>query len=84
MPPELGRMISLIAEAKMHFILAAQGTAPGSAQRRAEIDALEHCNARIDVHLEALGGMSELPERFQVEIRVCALAVPKLRGAQPS
>ncbi len=79
MHPELVRVIDLLAEAKMHLLLAAQGTQPGTPEREHRVQELERCAQKARAYVDSIGGADKLPFRLAVELRACEMGVPRLR-----
>ena len=81
-PEEFLRVMALIAEAKAHFLIAAQGTVEGSADRARALWLLRRANEATRAYLLQIGGFDVLPRSLMVEVRVCELGFEKL--SQPS
>lgn len=81
--PELLRVVDLLAEAKMHLLLAAQGTAPGTPEREREMGDLERCTKKAREYVNSIGGIEKLPMPLAVGLRTCELAIPRLRAQVP-
>ena len=77
--PELSRAIELLAEAKMHFLLATH-TKPGSPERDREIQMLERCTDRARECIASIGGRDKLPQHLAVALRVCEKGLERLGG----
>lgn len=70
--PELEYALSAIAEAKMHLLLTAQGTRPGTPERRAELLKLIICTQEARRYVdETIGGLSKLPVPVAVILMAC-------------
>ena len=81
--PEINRTIGLLAEAKMHFLLATQGTRPGTTERVEELAVLERLTKETREYVDTtLGGIEKLPHALAVELRVCELGIERLGGAK--
>lgn len=76
--PELERFVNLIAEAKLHLLLAAKGTLPGTDRRKTEMQALRRCTLAARNYIGEHGGFESLPKPLAVELRVCEKAVERL------
>jgi len=81
-PEEFLYVIALIAEAKTHFLIAAQGTIEGSADRARTLGLLRRANEATRAYLLQIGGFEILPRSLMVEVRICELGFEKL--SQPS
>lgn len=82
--PEISRAIAVIAEAKMHFLLASQGTNPGTPERHRELEALEDRTKKAREYVDAMpGGFDKLPPPLAIDLRVCELGIPKLYEMEP-
>lgn len=77
-PPELLRAINLIAEAKTLFVIAAQGTRPGTPERARTLDELARLNGKVRDHLATIGGAEVLPDGLRIQVRVCELGHERL------
>lgn len=76
--PELHRFVSLLAEAKLYFVLAAKGTFPGTDERKTEMQELRRCTLAARNYIGEHGGFESLPKPLAVELRVCEKAVERL------
>ena len=80
--PELDHLISLIAEAKMHFLLAAHGTKPGTPERVEELKSCERLTAKAAECADGMGGLLKIPVPLAVDLRACELGIERLGGAK--
>lgn len=76
--PVLEQLVSLIAEAKLHLLLAAKGTVPGTTERETEMQALRRCTSKARAYIDEHGGFESLPRPLAVELLVCEKAVKRL------
>jgi hypothetical protein len=76
--PELDRIISAVAEAKMHFLIVA--TMKAGPERAEEIKLIARSTAAARELLPLIGGFERLPRNIAIELRTCELAVEKLSG----
>jgi len=75
--PELDRIISAIAEAKMHLIIAVTCKA-GSPERAKEIEGIKRSTTATRELLPLIGGFERLPKNLAIELRTCEMAVERL------
>jgi len=76
--------IGLIAEAKAHFLVAAQGTKPNTEARTREMKALETCTKRARDYVDqTCGGIGKLPKPLAIDLLVCEKGLAKLGGPAP-
>jgi len=80
-PEEFLHVVALIAEAKTHFLIAAQGTVAGSAARARSLGLLRSANEATRAYLTQIGGFEVLPRSLMVQVRVCELGYDKLSAA---
>ena len=81
--PELSYLISLVAEAKMHFLIAAQGTKPGTPERARELKSLEKCHERTREYVNAkFNGIEHVPRPIAVDYFVCEKGLAKLKESE--
>jgi len=78
----LEHAIGLIAEAKMYFILTAQGTVAGSPERAEHLVRLERTTTAAREHVESMGGLDALPKSLAVALRVCEKGLDRLRAPE--
>lgn len=76
--PVLERFVSLIAEAKLHLLLAAKTTSPGTAERKTEMQALRQSTSTARNYIDKHGGIESLPKPLAVELLVCEKAIERL------
>ncbi len=71
---ELSRVIALVAEAKMHCMLAIQGTRPNTTARAHWLDMLERSTKAARAYVEQLGGLDRILDGYgpiAVDLRTC-------------
>ena len=77
--PELDRLISLLAEAKMRLLVAA-ATPKESPDRAENMAVFERCTKKARKQVESMGGYEKVPQHLAVEVRACELGVERLGG----
>jgi len=75
--PQLDRLISIIAEAKTHFILACACSA-NSPERLREVTDVRRLTQLARSLLPEIGGFEKLPRPIAIELRVCVMGADKL------
>lgn len=76
--PEQERFLNLIAEAKLHLLLVAKGTRPGTHEREIGMQSLRRCTLFARSYLDGHGGIDSLPKPLAIELRVCEKAIERL------
>lgn len=76
--PELDRIISAVAEAKMHLLIALHGCKADSPERAKELRGVATCAAAARGLLPLIGGFERLSKNVAIELRVCEMAVERL------